>query len=367
MKPLDPGSRAYYTVAVPPHSGLGRVGAALRRGLNGFPNLQDYVFDYKAGGLLLKDEQGVRKVANGLTTLPKNAFNLSLTGRVPKAARGFIDNQNLAFLKFQNCGICLYDLFYLTHPDRLQDRLLGKLLYRGMGDYPFYLAISQYTKDVFCDMFRVPAGRVHTVPLDCDREIFRPLPVDRGAFLRQWGLPEDRRYLLHVSSGDKRKNFGRILEAFSLIRSQFPDTDLVRVGSTLHADNLRRERESLIRLGLNGRVHHRQGLSDTDLATFYNVAEAFVFPSVAEGFGLPVLEAQASGCPCVTSNNTALGEIAGPLCDTVDPLDTSAIAAGLQSVLDDAGRRAREATANQKFLERFEWGTAQRLLREWMA
>ena len=343
------------------------MSAALRRGLTGLPDLRDYVFDHKAGGLFLKEEEGGRKIAGGLTALPKNAFYLSFKGRVPTAAKGFIDNQNLAFLKLPHCGLCLYDLFYLTHPESLREGLLGKLLYRGMGDYPFYLSISQYTKDVFCDRFRVPAERVHAVPLDCDREIFRPHAVDRGAFLRKWGLPGDRRYLLHVSSGDKRKNFGRILEAFSLIRSQFPDTDLVRVGSTLHPDNLRREQEILARLGIAGRVHHRRGLSDADLAAFYNVAEAFVFPSVAEGFGLPVLEAQASGCPCVTSNGTALAEIAGPLCDTVDPLDTAAIAAGLQAVLQDTGRRAREAAANQKFLERFEWGTAQRLLREWMA
>lgn len=358
--------RGYYTSAVSPHSGVGRVGAALRRGLDGLANLDDYVFDYAKGSLEKRRDGAVRKIAGGVTGLGKNTFYLSFSGRVPHVARGFLDNQNLAFLRLPNCGLCLYDLFYLTHPDGLRDRMLGKILYRGMGDYPFYLAISQYTKDVFCDAFKVPAERVRAIPLDCDRAVFRPHAVDREGFLRRLGLPADRKYLLHVSSGDKRKNYARVLEAFGLIRSEFPDTDLVRVGSTLHAGNLLQERESVDRLGIRGRVHHLQGLSEPDLAAFYNVAEAMVFPSLAEGFGLPVLEAQACGCPCVTSRTTALAEVAGPLCETVNPEDSAAIAAGIERVLRDTERRTRDAAANAVFLARFSWGEAQRALRGWM-
>lgn len=359
-------ARGYYTAVVPSHSGVGRVGDALRRGLSGLPDMGDYIFNYERGSLELRRDGSIRRIASGFTGLRRNLFYLSFLGRVPKVRKGFIDNQNLAFLQLPNSGLCLYDLFYLTHPDNASDRVLGKLLYRGMGNYPFYLAISDYTKNVFCETFKVPEERVHSIPLDCDREIFRPRQVDRSAFLQRFGLRTDRRYLLHVSSGDKRKNFLRILESFGLIASSFPDVNLVRVGKSLHPENLRQERDLVQSLGIAGRTHHLQGLSDHDLASFYNVAEAFVFPSLAEGFGLPVLEAQACGCPCVTSNTTALAEVAGPLCNTVDPMSVKEIAAGIETVLRDSGRRQRESLANRNYLERFHWGEAQRLVREWM-
>lgn len=359
-------ARGYYTATVPAHSGVGRVSAVLRKGLVGLPDLGEYVFDYDHGSLELREGESVRKVASGVTGFRRNAFYLSFFGRVPKTSKGFIDNQNLAFLRLPNCGLCVYDLFYLTHPDNISDRLLGKLLYQGMGNYPFYLAISQYTKNLVCEAFKVLPERVHAVPLDCDRQIFRPQHVDRDAFLLRLGLPTDRRYLLHVSSGDKRKNYLRILEAFGLISPLFPAVDLVRVGRSLHPDNLHHEQELIRNLGMKGRTHHLEGLSDVDLSSFYNVADAFVFPSLAEGFGLPVLEAQSSGCPCVTSKTTALAEVAGPLCTTVNPFDVNEIAAGMESVLRDPERRLREALASSQFLERFHWDEAQRLLREWM-
>jgi len=342
------------------------VSAALREAALGLPGVAEYVFDRARGGVFVRQGDHETRVARGPAFLPRNAFHLSLWGRVPFARRGFLDNQNLAFLRPPGTGLCLYDLFYLTHPDNAAEAALGRLLYRRMGDYPFYLAISRYTRDIACETFRIPPERVRVIPLDCDRALFREIPCDAAELAARWGLPAGSRALLHVSSGDKRKNYRRVLEAFGMIAREFPGTVLVRIGKPLHEANRRAEQDLTRRLGIADRVFHLQGVSDEDLVRFYNTADCLVFPSLAEGFGLPVLEAQACGCPCVVSGGSALAEVAGPLATVVDPRDARDIADGIARVLRDSGLRAHEAAANRAYLARFDWGPAQRMVRGWL-
>jgi glycosyltransferase involved in cell wall biosynthesis len=103
-------------------------------------------------------------------------------------------------------------------------------------------------------------------------------------------------------------------------------------------------------------------VEDGRLAELYNAADCFAFPSFAEGFGLPVLEAQACGCPVVSSNQASLPEIAGPLCRLVDPRDEKALASALAAQLGDAGLRSRTEAANREFLARFSWEPGRRFL-----
>jgi len=357
--------RAYITASAPAHSGVGRVGTALRSALNTAPDLADLAFDFSEGRLKYRHGGETGTIARGLRAFGKSAFYLSFTGRTPRFRKAFLDNQNLAFLRIKNCGLVVYDLFYLTHPDNPGDTLLGKTLYRGMGEYPFLLAISQYTRELAMERFGIPGDRIHAVPLDCDRETFRILNADRKTVLAKWSLP-DRPFLLHVSSGDKRKNFLGVLSAFGILGAKHPELMLVRVGKPLHSSNRSKEEELIRRQGLAGRVRHLQGVSDSDLAELYNTCACYVFPSFAEGFGLPVLEAQACGAPCVTSFTTALAEVAGPLCLTADPGNPESIADAVEKVLVQPEMRREKEPANRKFLEGFSWEPARRLVRDWM-
>ncbi len=120
-------------------------------------------------------------------------------------------------------------------------------------------------------------------------------------------------------------------------------------------------------MGLTDRVVAVGPVTDAELAELYNLADCFVFPSLTEGFGLPVLEAQACGCPVVCSNAGSLPEVAGPLCAAVNPPDTRAIADAIRLVLESPGFRADAEAANAEWLTRFSWEPARHFLREWFA
>jgi alpha-1,3-rhamnosyl/mannosyltransferase len=149
----------------------------------------------------------------------------------------------------------------------------------------------------------------------------------------------DRRYILAVSTLEPRKNFDRLLAAHDMLpiglRNDLP---LVIVGGAgwggvlddSRADRARRE----------GRLRLVGHISDADLAALYARASVFAFPSLYEGFGLPVLEAMAAGTPVVASSTTAVGEVAGDAAILIDPCDETALMRGLLDVTTDAARAA---------------------------
>lgn len=315
-------------------------------------------------GPLLKEEGRV-PVARGLRAAGKSAFTLSFSGRMPAFKKAFLESQNLACLKVPRAAVFVFDLFYLTHPDSWRDSLLGSVLYRGLGRYPFLLTCSEYSRGEICERFRLPAGRVRAVPLDCDRDVFAPRPVDKQSWCESRGLPPGRRVLAHLSSGDRRKNLPRILRAFRRLSEKRPDAIFVKAGKPLHARNQAAMERYVASLGLKDKVFFLDALTDAEVADLYNASDVFVFPSLAEGFGYPVLEAQACGCPVVTSSTTSLREVAGPLCRAVDPEDEIAIADAMEALLRDPDFRGRQGDASRAFLERFSYQPLRAAVDDW--
>ncbi len=140
-------------------------------------------------------------------------------------------------------------------------------------------------------------------------------------------------YILYVGSLESRKNLPRLLEAFARVRTQLPDWKLVIVGARKW--KFSSIFETVKRLELNSFVHFTGYVEEEDLPAVYNGADLFVFPSLYEGFGLPVLEAMASGTPVITSNCSSLPEVAGDAAILIDPYDIQAMADAIQRVLSD--------------------------------
>jgi glycosyltransferase involved in cell wall biosynthesis len=167
---------------------------------------------------------------------------------------------------------------------------------------------------------RIAPDRVHVV-YEAPGAQFRPL-ADRGRLdtvRRRLGLPE--RFLLYVGTIEPRKNLDRLMQAFHGARNAGVRHHLVCVGPYGWASrDLGRHIE---RLGLSDAVHFTGYLRSEDLTAAYNLAEFFVFPSLYEGFGLPVVEAMASGVPVITTCGSSLDEIAGGAALIVDPLDVA--------------------------------------------
>lgn len=186
---------------------------------------------------------------------------------------------------------------------------------------------------------------------------FRPAaPAETARVRARLGLPP--RYVLYLGTVKPRKNLPRLVRAFA--RADLPrDVTLVLAGDTTFGAGgvARAVRETR----LEERVRRLPYVAAQDLAGLYTGAACVALPSLHEGFGLPALEALACGAPLVTSNRSALPETVGAAAELVDPLDISAIAAGLERVLGDPARAAALRAAGPEQAHRFRWQDAGRV------
>ena len=191
---------------------------------------------------------------------------------------------------------------------------------------------SRRSREDIMTYLPVSPERVVVVPLAAGRR-FRPMETaEVEPVLRGYGV--ERPYILHVGSLESRKNLPRLLEAYGQLREWSAQWRLVIVGA-------RRWKSSPIfdtvqQLGLEPYVQFTGYVADEHLPGLYAGADLFVFPSLYEGFGLPVLEAMACGTPVVCSNAASLPEVVGDAAITVDPHDVEALAGAMQRVLADA-------------------------------
>ncbi len=165
--------------------------------------------------------------------------------------------------------------------------------------------------------------------------------------------PAGGAYLLAMGAGEPRKNVARVIEGFLHVADRI-DHRLVLVGAPW------RGRRAVIPPSASDRVQDLGAVTNAQLRALYRGAAAFVYPSLDEGFGLPVLEAMASGTAVVTSREGSLEEIAGVAALYVDPRDASAIGDAILEVVTNPGRRAALVAAGQERVRAFSWDAAAR-------
>jgi glycosyltransferase involved in cell wall biosynthesis len=216
------------------------------------------------------------------------------------------------------------------------------------------LADSQATRSDLVWEYGVSESKVHVVYLGRDESL---IPVTDPEALEKtrvrYGL--GKRYLLYVGTLQPRKNLGRMVEAFARLASAplMVDVQLVLAGRRgwLYEDLFSQVR----RQGLQERILFPGYVDEADLAALYSGALGYVFPSLYEGFGMPVLEAQACGVPVMTSNNSSLPEVAGDAALLVDPTDVDAIADAILRLATDEALRARLVERGFENVKRFSW------------
>ncbi|MGQ0736875.1 MAG: glycosyltransferase family 4 protein [Acidobacteriota bacterium] len=185
------------------------------------------------------------------------------------------------------------------------------------------------------DLLRVhgiPADRV-TVLHEAAGPGFEPIAdeVRRARIRLRYGLPVQ--FVLYVGAIEPRKNLSRLIEAFAIARARGVQHELVCVGP--YGWGSRDLYTEIDRRGLQHVVHFTGYVPAEDLPVIYNLAELFVFPSLYEGFGLPVVEAMACGTPVVTANSSSLIEVAANAARTVNPLDTEELADAIVELAGD--------------------------------
>lgn len=200
-------------------------------------------------------------------------------------------------------------------------------------------------------MDRRTAAKLATVHHGVDRR-FEPIR-DAGAlaaFRKKHSI--DFPYVLYLGQIYPMKNVGNLIRAFAKLRDRIPHRLLI-VGKPLVKAG--KDLGLIEQLGLGDRVSCLGWVPDEDVPLFYSAAELFAFPSIYEGFGIPIIEAMACGCPVLTSTGGACPEVAGDAALLVDPLDVDAIAAGLhRGLTDPALRTALRARGLQRARE-FTW------------
>lgn len=160
----------------------------------------------------------------------------------------------------------------------------------------------------------------------------------------------DPPYVLYVGNRRTYKNIERMMSAFARSNFAARGGELWLTGPEDSATS-----HTAARAGVADRVRYLGTLSDAELAAAYSGARALLLPSLYEGFGLPLVEAMATGCPVLTSNSTALAEIGGSAALTVDPRSTDSIADGIDSLCFDASLRQRLRAAGFKRAADFNW------------
>ena len=167
---------------------------------------------------------------------------------------------------------------------------------------------------------------------------------------------EGRPYIVVVGTTNARKNLLRMLEAFALVAKVQSDLDLVVVGAADVDEPA--IREAVDRLGVGDRVHRLGYVSDQELAGIVAAAQLLVFPSLYEGFGMPVVEAMSIGIPVAASANTSLDEACGDAAARFDPLDVEAIASSITGVLSDASAADDLSARGRAHAAQFTWSAA---------
>lgn len=242
----------------------------------------------------------------------------------------------------------VHDLAFALMPNTVSPATLDELR-RNLPPSLFrserLIAVSDATAGDLTEHLGVSARRIHTIHEGIDPEFASEAdPTDQE-------LPE--RYILFVSTLEPRKNVVNILRAFELVVEWGYPGQLLMVGRW--GWRTRAIADKLESSPVRDRIRHLDYVTGARLPSIYAGAEALVFPSVLEGFGLPILEAMACGLPVITAGLSAMPEVAGPAAVYVDPDKPHSIASGIASVTEDPQHRQRLGELGRRRAARFSW------------
>lgn len=231
---------------------------------------------------------------------------------------------------------------------------------RALAGAAAVIVPSRETERQLVERCGIPARKIRVLPLGADHAL-RPERTDPRLGARRLGqLGIQRPYLLSVGTLEPRKNHLRLLDAFARFRRERPERphQLVLAGGFGWLDGPVRAR--LRETNADGRIVHLPDLDDGDLMALYDLAEQHVYPSLYEGFGLPVLESMARGVATITSRRGSLPEVGGDAVLYADPEDPEELAGLMALLTEDDARRRELAEAGRNRARRFRWSDVAR-------
>jgi glycosyltransferase involved in cell wall biosynthesis len=244
-----------------------------------------------------------------------------------------------------------HDLQHKRHPEyfrKIDLPFWRFFLYWSARHSSRIIAVSEATRADLLRFYRLPEERIRVVPHGVDEEFFAV-----GA--RR--CPEDlRNFILCVSTLHPHKNLDRLVRAFRRFHEARPEFRLIIAG--MHGFQTTQIEQTIIDCGMGAHVHITGWIPRDELLALYHKAWAFVYPSTFEGFGMPVLEALASGIPTAVSSIEPMKSIAGAAALPFDPFDEEGLSEALLRLIDDGELRARLEEAGPKRAAEFSWRTS---------
>lgn len=265
--------------------------------------------------------------------------------------------------------VTVHDLSYVRVPECFPEPLLkylNRAVPQALQRADLILADAASTQRDLADVYRVPLEKIRVLYPGADAR-FRP-DVAEDAKSRVRARTRGKPYLLSVGTIQPRKNYVRLLEAFAKIIAncglQIANLQLVICGGRgWMYDEIY---QAVERLGLSERVLFTDFVSDDDLPALYALATLFVYPSLYEGFGLPIAEAMACGAPVLSSNASSLPEVAGDAALYFDPYNVDVLAEAMQRALSDESLRADLRARGFAQAKKFSWERAARQLWQYL-
>lgn len=267
---------------------------------------------------------------------------------------------------------------YLPSTHQLKQRLYLKLMtHYQLKSATRLIAVSEATKDDLIKKVGIASKKISVIYEGFNNELFKPTKVDlKNYLLKQFDLVPDQ-YFLFVGTIQPRKNLERLIRAYAkFLKSDDRKLKENDLSSTIYPQKtifyplsstvklviagskgwLSEEIYQLPKkLGIENQVRFLGYVPDKDLPTLYSGALAFVFPSLFEGFGLPILEAMAVGCPVLTSNISSLPEVAGKAALLVNPYSEDEIAQNLIKLYTNSNLLQQLTTAGFEQIKKFSW------------
>ena len=253
--------------------------------------------------------------------------------------------------------VTFHDMTFFLHPEA--HLLYKSVFFRSMIPVSArrahsLIAISQNTRKDILRLFPIDPAKVFTIPYGI-ASIFRPMPQEiQSQVLEKYGLPEQ--FVLYVGNLEPRKNLPLLLRAFSALVQRGLPHALVLAGSRGWMDE--QVFATLRELNLGHRVFLPGYIPQAELPALYSAASLFLYVSLYEGFGLPVLEAMSCGVPVITSNVASMPEIVGSGGVLIDPTNESELTEAMSRVLMDENLRTRLAREGLERSHLFSWERA---------
>ena len=275
-----------------------------------------------------------------------------------------LSNQTLSFIAKTRAPsiVTVHDIIELTNPQHPLARILNKRLLSGITQANHIIAVSEYVKKEIVRYFGISENDISVI-YNGVNEHFKPIEdfkntISYHELVKSLQLPKDSPIILSVGSDHPRKNLATTLRVISKLKEQYPNVLLLKIGEPGFLDARKEFLHIIDELKLKDNIRILGKVSQEMLLGAYHVADALLLPSRQEGFGMPILEAMASGCPVVCSNSTSLPEIVGDAGIMHSPDDVEGYTKSISELFESGGIKESFTAKGFERSKMFSWNTA---------